>query len=82
MRRTLLIVGLGLSLLAGCAGSDGDKGYRVAMLVMPDGDPVAGREALLKYDCHSCHTVSWDEEVPGWHGPARSSERRTRRTSP
>jgi cytochrome c2 len=62
MRRTLLLVGLSLLLLAGCAGSD-DKGYKVAMLVMPDGHPQAGREAFVNLGCPACHSVTWDEEM-------------------
>jgi len=63
MRRTLFLVGLSLLLLAGCSGSDSDKGYKVAMLVMPDGHPEAGREAFVSLGCHSCHSVTWDDEM-------------------
>jgi len=54
MRRTLFLVGLSLLLLAGCEGSD-EKGYKVAMLVMPDGHygygfPIGGVAAFSLED--------------------------------
>ena len=42
-----------LSLLAACApGPESAAGFR-----LPDGDPVAGEQAFLKFQCHACHRL-------------------------
>lgn len=64
MRPTLLLVGLGVALAAGCVGSDRGHGYEVTMLVLPDGHAEAGREAFVGLGCTSCHQVAWEKDLP------------------
>ena len=51
-----------VTLLASIAACDRDpmseKGFR-----LPDGDPMAGREAFLYMQCNQCHTIS-GEDLP------------------
>ena len=55
-------VAMTVALLASMTACDRDpmseKGFR-----LPDGDPMAGREAFLYMQCNQCHTIS-GEELP------------------
>lgn len=55
--KKLLIVPLLLLSVAGCdRDMMSERGF-----ALPEGDPVAGREAFLYMQCHQCHTI--DGEV-------------------
>ncbi|NOX70347.1 MAG: cytochrome C [Gammaproteobacteria bacterium] len=55
--KKVIILSLAGILAAGLVGCDRDpmseKGFS-----LPDGDPVAGREAFLYMQCHQCHTIA------------------------
>ena len=63
MRRRLLsslgalVVGL---VVAGC----GAEQPVVEGLMLPAGDPAAGRQAFVDLRCHTCHAVPGDAEMP------------------
>ena len=65
MKRTMLLVALGAALALGCAPAavEGDD-YRATMLLLPEGQPDAGREVFVSMGCASCHTVAWDPDLP------------------
>lgn len=63
MLRRLTLLGCVVLLVAGCTTGDGND-YEIATLVMPEGDPDAGREAFLELGCASCHAVGWEPEFP------------------
>lgn len=59
MKLTIALVCLALVLISGC-GRDpmSEVGFS-----LPEGDPIAGREAFLYMQCNQCHTV-YGEELP------------------
>lgn len=56
MKKVIILSLVGI-LAAGLVGCDRDtmseKGFS-----LPDGDPVAGREAFLYMQCHQCHSIA------------------------
>ena len=69
MRRSRLTTLSALVLLATLAGigwaiSVAGERYETIRLVVPEGDPAAGRAAFLALSCHSCHAVAGDPETP------------------
>ncbi len=65
MQRTLLILALGAISTLGCGhvAIESDD-YTATMVMLPVGDPDAGRQAFLSLGCTTCHTVAWDTELP------------------
>lgn len=67
MNRKLLLVlaAAGIALSAACNNEKAmsERGFR-----LPDGDPVAGREAFLYMHCNQCHTIEGVElpTIPGY----------------
>ena len=50
---SLLLVTAAMAMLTGCDRDPmSERGFR-----LPDGDPVAGREAFLYMQCNQCHTI-------------------------
>jgi mono/diheme cytochrome c family protein len=65
MRRKVLLLTVGALLCMACAPSTVETpGYTTTMLLLPEGQPEAGREVFLSLGCFSCHTVAWDTELP------------------
>lgn len=64
MQRAGLLVALGLVLAVACAQQAGETGYEVRSVMLPIGQPDAGRDAFVSLNCVSCHTVAWDEDLP------------------
>lgn len=63
MRISLLVVLLFVA--CACSGSGVDSGeYAAAVVLLPEGDPSAGREAFVTLGCATCHTVAHDPELP------------------
>lgn len=64
------LLGLVIAALAALAGCDRDpmseKGFR-----LPEGDPMAGREAFLYMQCNQCHTIAGETlpQVPNADPP-------------
>ena len=60
MRRTaVFLLMASLALLTGCDSDPmSEVGFR-----LPEGDPVAGRDAFLYMQCNQCHTI-YGEELP------------------
>lgn len=64
---SLTLIAAALALLAACDRDPmSEKGFR-----LPDGDPVAGREAFLYMQCNQCHTIAGETlpTVPGVDEP-------------
>lgn len=73
-----MIVLLCASTLAYATTVDGER-YVELSLIVPEGDPAAGREAMVELSCTSCHHVAGDSDLPrpvssnlgpdlgGWH---------------
>lgn len=63
MKRTLALLVLAVITVVAACDRDpmSERGFR-----LPDGDPVAGREAFLYMQCNQCHTVAGEDlpEVP------------------
>jgi len=38
--------------------------YEMISLVLPEGQPVAGRQAFTQLGCSACHAVSWETDWP------------------
>jgi cytochrome c2 len=51
----LLVALLGAALLIGCSAQT--ETQRSGSPLVPGGDPLRGRQALLDYGCGSCHTI-------------------------
>jgi mono/diheme cytochrome c family protein len=66
MGRELLLVGLAVAAFGGCATGESDN-YEMTSVVMPEGQPAAGRQAFADLGCPACHAVSWET---GWPEPA------------
>jgi len=64
MRVTILLFALCAILTSGCAQSPVDTDYHATMLLLPEGEPDAGREAFVSLGCMACHAVAWDEDLP------------------
>jgi sulfur-oxidizing protein SoxX len=63
----LALLAAAFTLLAACDRDPmSEKGFR-----LPDGDPVAGREAFLYMQCNQCHTIAGEDlpRVPGADEP-------------
>ena len=62
-----------LALLSTACGPDArppdNPGYEVAVLMLPEGDAGAGREAFLRLGCVACHAVAWDDDLPAPTSP-------------
>lgn len=63
MRRGLLLLIL-MVLMAGCRR---DVGF--VKKTVPNGDVNAGREAIIQYDCGSCHVIPGIPEADAYVGP-------------
>ena len=57
MQRTLLLVALAASLALACTQSPDGTEYQVTMLMLPEGQPEAGREAFVSFGCVACHAA-------------------------
>ena len=56
----LLILSSFAALLAACSPApESARGFR-----LPDGDPVAGKQAFLDLQCHACHKLPGEELPP------------------
>ena len=64
MKKTMVLALLVIC-IAGASGCDRDRMSEVGFS-LPDGDPVAGREAFLYMQCNQCHTIAGEDlpEVP------------------
>jgi len=75
MRRKILLVAMSALLVLACAQNVGETdGYKTTMLMLPEGDPDAGREAFVALACASCHTVAWDSDLPAPVSPTPGPE--------
>ena len=65
MRRDVLILVSGAVLCLACTPSAVETpDYKATMLMLPEGQPDAGREAFISLGCARCHSVAWDAELP------------------
>jgi len=65
MLRKVLLLTAGAMLCMACAPSTVETpDYRTTMLLLPEGQPEAGRDAFVSLGCFSCHAVAWDKELP------------------
>jgi mono/diheme cytochrome c family protein len=64
MKNRVLLVGL-IPVLALACGTSVDSEYETAVLVLPNGEPEAGRQAFIDLGCSACHRVSWETDMPG-----------------
>jgi mono/diheme cytochrome c family protein len=64
MRRIGLLLVLGATLALACAQSAVETGYEVAVVMLPEGQPEAGREAFKSLGCVACHAVAWEQGLP------------------
>ena len=49
----------------GCAPSTVDnQEYKATTVMLPEGQPEAGREAFVALGCATCHAVAWDSDLP------------------
>ena len=64
MRRTVLLVALGLTLTLACTQGSVETDHQFTMLMLPEGQPDAGREAFVSLGCAACHTVAWATDLP------------------
>jgi mono/diheme cytochrome c family protein len=64
MRSTIPLVMISALLALACTPSAVDTEYKTTMLMLPEGEPEAGRDAFMSLGCAGCHTVAWDEELP------------------
>lgn len=66
MQRTLVLAVLVGLLALACAqqGAAPPDDYEVTMLMLPQGQPEAGRDTFVALGCAGCHTVAWDSELP------------------
>lgn len=61
-RSGAFLAGILLVVAASVMAHGAEKG--TVTLTLPEGDPVAGREAFLKLSCTSCHRVSGETGFP------------------
>lgn len=65
MLRKVLLLASGAMLCLACAPSTVETSdYTATMLLLPEGQPEAGRDAFVSLGCTSCHAVAWDNELP------------------
>ena len=64
MRCTVLLIALGTMLALACTQGSVETDHQVTMLMLPDGDPEAGREAFISLGCAACHAVAWADDLP------------------
>ena len=64
MRSTIPLVVIRVLLALACTPSPVGTDYKATMLMLPEGEPEAGRDAFVSLGCAGCHTVAWDEELP------------------
>ena len=64
MRRIGLLLVLSATLALGCAQSTVETDYEVAVVMLPEGRPEAGRDAFRSLGCAACHAVAWEKELP------------------
>ncbi|MGD2063735.1 MAG: c-type cytochrome [Nitrospirota bacterium] len=57
---------------AGSAAAGGET--HSAKLTLPDGDPVAGRQAFRDLRCYACHSVAGDADMPKPYSANRGPE--------
>ena len=74
MRSTIPLVVISALLALGCTQSPVETEYRTTMLMLPEGQPAAGRDAFVSLGCAGCHTVAWDEELPAAAVPSLGPE--------
>jgi len=75
MLHKVLLLASGAMLCLACAPSTVETpDYRATMLMLPEGQPEAGREAFVSLGCTSCHTVAWDEDLPAPVTPSPGPE--------
>lgn len=59
MKKTLIVF-LTLACLTGCERDMmSERGF-----ALPEGDPIAGREAFIYMQCYQCHTIAGDDTLP------------------
>ena len=58
--KQLIVVALIVAVTLGVGGCDRDRMSEVGFR-LPDGDPIAGREAFLYMHCTQCHTIAKEE---------------------
>jgi hypothetical protein len=63
MLKRLTFIGLASLTLVGCTPT-GPDAFEVTSMVLPQGHPEAGRQAFADLGCTSCHTVSWEKDLP------------------
>lgn len=65
-KRSLLV--LAAAVLGLAAACDTEKTMSEHGFRLPDGDPVAGREAFLYMHCNQCHTIAGEDlpTIPGY----------------
>jgi len=64
-RNLLLLLASGILLCLACTPSTVETpDYAATMLMLPEGQPEAGREAFISLGCAACHAVAWDRELP------------------
>jgi len=65
MLRKMLLLASGAVLCLACTpGTVETQDYSATLLMLPDGQPEAGRAAFVSLGCMSCHTVAWDTDLP------------------
>ena len=64
MKSTIPLVMISALLALACTPGPVETDYKATMLMLPEGQPDAGRDAFLSLGCAGCHTVAWDEELP------------------
>jgi len=64
MRRIGLLLVVSATLALACAQSTVETNYEVAVVMLPEGRPEAGREAFKSLGCVACHAVAWEKELP------------------
>jgi mono/diheme cytochrome c family protein len=69
--KAVLVVALMLVSLAALGGCDRDAMMSSRGFRLPEGDPVAGRDAFLYMQCNQCHTIDGEElpVIPGQEPP-------------
>ena len=65
MLRRMLLLAVGATLCLACAPSAVETPeYKAAVVMLPEGNPEAGRNAFVSLGCTACHAVAWDRELP------------------
>ncbi len=75
MLHKVLLLTAGAMLCTACAPSTVETpDHKATMLMLPEGQPEAGRDAFISLGCRSCHTVAWDRELPAPVSAVRGPE--------